>query len=172
MASPTLFNVEVYSVVRNCMSLIVEDNSATNEILGMSVGRYMGMFYADDGIVVSRDPEWIQGAINVLIELFRKVILMANLEKSKTMTCKPRDIFTGTLEEYFSQRSKGEGSHIQGAYAAAHPMSRLWCGVNGQVYDRSLQTVACYRSRKLLVFTTSQTYRTLLLQDFPGQPGN
>ena len=47
----TLFNVEVYSMVRHWMSITVEDESATNGGLGMAVGLCMGMFYADDGMI-------------------------------------------------------------------------------------------------------------------------
>ena len=45
----------------------------------MAVGSYMGVFYANDVIIVFRDPEWIQGVINVLIGLFQRVGLLANV---------------------------------------------------------------------------------------------
>ena len=66
----------------------------------------MGAFYTDDGMIGSRDPEWIQGAINVLIGLFRRVFLMANDEKSNTLTCQPGSVITGVSEEAFSWRIK------------------------------------------------------------------
>ena len=64
------------------------------------------MFYADDDMIGSRDPEWLQGEINVHIGLFRRVILMTNIEKFKTMTCQPGEIFMGMSEEAFSCRIK------------------------------------------------------------------
>ena len=79
----------------------------------MPVGRCMGMFYADDVMVVSKDPEWLQGDINVLIRLFRRVELMENVEKSNTMTCHTWAIHMGMLEETFSQRSEVEGDTYQ-----------------------------------------------------------
>ena len=48
---PTLFNVSVDSVVRHLISLTVEENSATHDRLGIAVGRYMGVFYADDSMI-------------------------------------------------------------------------------------------------------------------------
>ena len=36
--------------------------------------------------MISRDPECLQGALNVLIEMFRRIGLAANISKSKTMT--------------------------------------------------------------------------------------
>ena len=68
----------------------------------------MGVFYTDYGLIVSRAPEWIQGAVNVLIGLFRRVVLMDNVAKSKTMYFHPGEICTGMSEETFSGRSKGE----------------------------------------------------------------
>ena len=50
------------------------------------MGRSMGVFYADNGFIVFQDPEWIQGAVNVLIGLFYRVRLVANVAKNKTMT--------------------------------------------------------------------------------------
>ena len=55
LTSPTLFNVEVYRVVRHWLSFTVEDNYATINGLGMSVGRCMGVFYADDGMIGTRE---------------------------------------------------------------------------------------------------------------------
>ena len=69
----------------------------------------MGVFYADDGIILSRGPEWVQGVINVLIRLFRRFGLISNVEKSKIMTCQPGVICTGMSEEAFSRKSKLEG---------------------------------------------------------------
>ena len=46
----------------------------------------MGMFYAGNGMVVSRDTKWLQGA------LFRRYRLVANIANSKAMVCQPRKI--------------------------------------------------------------------------------
>ena len=35
----------------------------------------MGVFYEDDGMIGLRDAEFIQGDINVLIRIFRRVVL-------------------------------------------------------------------------------------------------
>ena len=74
-------------VLLHFMSLIVEDEPVTNEGLGMEVGRCKDVFYSYDGMIGSRDPEWLQGVINVIIRLFIRVEFMANVAKSKTTTC-------------------------------------------------------------------------------------
>ena len=70
LISLTLFNLIVDNVVRNWLALVVEDQLVTQEGLGLLVGRCLGLFYVDYGMVVSQDPEWLQGSLNVLIVLF------------------------------------------------------------------------------------------------------
>ena len=50
---PTLLNVAVDNVVRHWLSMTMKDG------LEHAVGRGMEVFYADDGIIASQDPEWI-----------------------------------------------------------------------------------------------------------------
>ena len=107
---PAPSNMVVESLVRHLMSLTVEYEYATHEGLGVSVGRCMGLFYVDGVIIGSRDLKWLQGGINYFIRLFRRVILMTNVSKSKTMTCHPGEICIGISKEAFSQSSKEEGS--------------------------------------------------------------
>ena len=45
-------------------------------------------------MIRSRDLEWLQEAINVLIGIFIRVNLMANVAKFKTMTCQTGGINT------------------------------------------------------------------------------
>ena len=49
----------------------------------------MKVFYAEDGLLGSRDTEWILEALNVFIGLFCWILAMSNVAKSKTMTCQP-----------------------------------------------------------------------------------
>ena len=67
----------------------MDDDAIIHYGLGHAVGQIMGVFYADYGPVGSRYPELIQVDINVLISLFQRIGLMANVSKSKTMTCQP-----------------------------------------------------------------------------------
>ena len=72
-----------------------------------------GRVYADNGMIGPRYPAWIQGYINVVIELFIRVGLMDSVEKSKTVTFQSGTIHTGILEEAFSQDIKGEGATLR-----------------------------------------------------------
>ena len=57
------------------------------------------LFYSDDGMVGLWDPEWIHGALNVLIGLFQRYGLVANVSNSKAMMCQLGSIWSGMLEE-------------------------------------------------------------------------
>ena len=57
LLSPILFNLIVDNVVRNWLALTVEDQLVAQEVLGPAVGSCMGIFYTNNGVVGSRDPE-------------------------------------------------------------------------------------------------------------------
>ena len=50
--------------------MTVEDQRVAHDDLGESVGECMGAFYSNDDIVGSRDPDWLQHSMNVLVSLF------------------------------------------------------------------------------------------------------
>ena len=53
-------------------------------------GRHQAaLFYANDGMVASSDPGWLQGAFNVLVGLFDRVGLRTNVRKTVGMVCHP-----------------------------------------------------------------------------------
>ena len=66
--------------------------------MGHGMGRGLGFFYAADGILGSRDPEWIQGALNILIGMFWCIMFAANIEMSKMMKCQTGYIRSGILK--------------------------------------------------------------------------
>ena len=59
----------------------------------------MRVFYSSDGLIGLREPEWLQGALRVLIGLFLLIGLMKNVAKSKMMACQPWPIRSEILRE-------------------------------------------------------------------------
>ena len=86
--SPTIFNVVVDAVVRHWVNRIVEEAEARGET-GREVRHQAALFYADDGMVVSSDPAWLQGAFTALVGLFDRVGLLTNAGKTVSMVCHP-----------------------------------------------------------------------------------
>ena len=56
--------------IRTWLVIIVEYHRVAHDRLGETVGRCLGLFNADDGMVGSRGVYWLQHAINVLVGLF------------------------------------------------------------------------------------------------------
>ena len=65
---------------------MIEDQRVAHNGLLETVGRCLVVFYAKNAIVVSHDSDWIQHAMNVLVGLFRRYGLAANVSKSCKIT--------------------------------------------------------------------------------------
>ena len=79
--SPTIFNVVVDAVVHHLVTGVIageeERGNRVNE------GRNQdALFYADNGMVSSSDPLWLQGAFNTLVGLFDRVGMRTNIGKT------------------------------------------------------------------------------------------
>ena len=71
------------------------------------------MFYANDSLVGSRDLEWLQGPLKILIGLFRQYGMVDNISKSKAMTFHPRETWSRMSEEAVVQKSTGRGENYK-----------------------------------------------------------
>ena len=81
--------------------------------LGETVGWCLGVFYAADDVVVSLNSDWLQHAMNLLVGLFRRYVMAANVTKSHTMTCHPSALQAGVLEEAMVLKCTGLGDSFQ-----------------------------------------------------------
>ena len=70
---PTIFNVVVDTVVRHWVQGVLEELEARGE-MGQEGRHQAELFYADDGMVASLDPVWLQGLFNALVGLFDRVV--------------------------------------------------------------------------------------------------
>ena len=62
--------------------------------VGEEIRQFLAAFYADDGLVQSRDPARLQASLDTLVSLFERVGLRTNVSKTKTMVCIPGRIRT------------------------------------------------------------------------------
>ena len=70
----------------------------------------MALFYADNGMVVSLDPAWLQGAFNALVAIFDRVVLLTNVGKTVSMVCHPCWAGAGNrIEVAYGRRLTGVG---------------------------------------------------------------
>ena len=108
--SPTIFNVVVEAVVRHWVTSVIADADAEERGNMVREGIHQAaLFYADDGMVASSDPRWLQGVFSTLVGLFDRVGLRKNFGKTVVMVCQPCQA-AGILSEAASgRRSTGAG---------------------------------------------------------------
>ena len=59
------------------------------------------LFYADDGMVGSIDPKWIQSAFDTLMGIFDRAGLRKNIRETVGMVCRPCwEDMVGAYEAY------------------------------------------------------------------------
>ena len=82
--SPTIFNVAMDAVMCHWVSVLLE---VTGERGGHGQeGRHQNdLLYADNNMVVSSDPRWLQGYFRTLVGLFDSVGLWTNGRKTVGM---------------------------------------------------------------------------------------
>ena len=89
----------------------------------------MAVFYADDGMVVSSDPAWLQGAFTALVAICDRVGLLTIVGKTVSMVCHPCQAGGGNrTEEAYGRRLTGVGRSY-----AERQRERVACGEFGEV---------------------------------------
>ena len=67
--SPTIFNVVVDAVVRQWLRLATQEAERWGE-RGRERRHQAALFYADNGMIASTDPRWLQWAFTILVGFF------------------------------------------------------------------------------------------------------
>ena len=105
--SPTIFNVVVDAVVRHWIYGLVAETVEKGET-GREGRHQSEVFYADDGMVILSDPDWLQGAFSALVAIFDRVVLWTNAGKTVSMACHPCRAGAGNRTEAgYSRRLTG-----------------------------------------------------------------
>ena len=157
--SPTLFNVVVDNVVHTYLSIPVEDQTVAQEVLELNLGRWLVGFFAGDGMIGTKDSEWLQNALNVLIVVFRRYGLAANVAKSQTMMCQPIAPRLRMSEEAVGRRCTVWG-FIPWMTTETNPMPLMRRVTDPWVHDGTSEKDAQDRSRDRLELAVGQSYRT------------
>ena len=105
------------------------------EVLLLVAGRCLGLFYSDGGVVGLWDPECLQGALNLIIGIFCQYGLVANVMKSKAMTC-----HTGTLRSGILEEAVGRGFTDRGETYREQLRRRIPCPYCGLKLASGLMT--------------------------------
>ena len=110
--SPTIFNVVVDAVIRHWIDGLVTETAEKGET-GREGRHQLAVFYANDGMVVSSDPAWLQGAFSALVAIFDRVGLQTSVNKTVSMAFHPCRATAGnrTAAGYI-RRLTGVGKHL------------------------------------------------------------
>ena len=106
--SPTIFNVVVDVLVRHWVAGFIADAEEWGK-LGNEGRHQAALFYADDGMVASSDPQWLQGALNTLVGLFDRVGMQTNVGKTVGIVCHPCQAAGNLSKVAYGRRVTGEG---------------------------------------------------------------
>ena len=98
----------VDSVVCHWVTLAVEEADKRGE-RGKEGRHQADLFYADNGMVESSDPQWLQWAFNALVGLFERVGLHTNVGKMVSMTCRLCPAASNQSEVAYGRKMTGEG---------------------------------------------------------------
>ena len=60
--------------------------------LAVRIEALFAIFYVDDGYIASKDAEFLQEALNIIVETFKRVSLATNTKKTQAMVCTPGKI--------------------------------------------------------------------------------
>eukprot|EP00797_Seminavis_robusta_P003406 Sro1211_g252850.1 Reverse transcriptase (RNA-dependent DNA polymerase) (1066) ;mRNA; f:30706-34100 len=112
--SPDFFNILVDAIIREWLQTIVDDTGrVVKEGFGRAIADRLTSFYADDGLLASTDAAWLQGALDVLVDLFRRCGLRTNVNKTKTMICYPGARHVEISPYAYKRRMTGEGLTVR-----------------------------------------------------------
>ena len=75
--------------------------------MGWAEGGRNLVFYIYDRRISVRDHKWVQDALLVTVDMFHRMGLEVNLDKTKLMICTPGFIWGGWREIEYKRRTKG-----------------------------------------------------------------
>ena len=78
--------------------------------MGWAVGEHDIVVYDEDGLIMGRNPMWVQGTLTTTIWMFYRSILYTNLGKTKSMTCTPGFVWGHMGKDKYKRREMGEGT--------------------------------------------------------------
>jgi hypothetical protein len=102
-----LFNTVVNAVVREWMQLMCETINNADGNLAECIAGLFAVFYVDDGYIASWDAEFLQEALNILVDNFKHVGLATNTKKTQAMICMPGRIRVQLLMEFLQAHAQG-----------------------------------------------------------------
>ena len=106
--SAKLFNILVDAIVRELFWSLKEEGDYKEAELEELMATFFTIFYVDDAYLASRDAEFLQRALDIIIGLFERVGLEINTKKTQTMICTPGRTRTQLPFESYRRMQRGQ----------------------------------------------------------------
>jgi hypothetical protein len=123
--SAKLFNILVDAVAREWFRELREGGDYEVWELDELMSTFFAIFYVDDAYLASRDAEFLQRALDLLVSLFGRVGLETNVSKTQTMICTPGRIRTQLPADSYRRLRRGR---VTAAEWNARDVECLKCG--------------------------------------------
>ncbi len=105
--SAKLFNILVDAVVQEWIRQLRQGGEFKEEELSEIMAMFFAIFYVDDACLASRDAGFLQHALDILVDLFKRVGLQTNTSKTQTMICMPGRIWMQLPTESYRRMQRG-----------------------------------------------------------------
>ena len=151
--SAELFNILVDTVVWECFRRLCEESVLEEGESDHLMDTFFAVFYVDDAYLASRDPEFLQRAIDLIVELFARVGLETNVTKTQAMICTPGRIRIQLPSDSYARLRRGR---IMAADWASREVQCLQC--EAFVKASSLQTHLASQHEVYKVVTVPEDY--------------
>jgi hypothetical protein len=102
-----LFNIVVDAVVREWMRLMRATINNTDGNLDKCISGLFVVFYVDNGYIASRNTEFLQEALDILLETFKQFSLAMNTKKTQAMICTMGKIRVQLLTDSYKHMHEG-----------------------------------------------------------------
>ncbi len=102
-----LFNMMVDAVVRERLQILREESELDGEELDEIMDVLLAIFYVDNAYIATREPVFLQWAIDGRVSTFERVGLETNIRKTKAMICTPGKIWLQLPADSYRQMRAG-----------------------------------------------------------------
>lgn len=84
-----LFNIIINSLVHTWMQLTYETLDDPEGKLANCIEMLFAIFYVDNGCIASRNADFLQEELEILVKMFKRADLTTNTKNTQTMVCTP-----------------------------------------------------------------------------------
>ncbi len=102
-----LFNILIDAVIREWMWLMRATIDNVDGNLAECIEGLFVVFYINDGYIASRNVEFLQEALDILVKTFKRVGLTMNTKKTQAMVCTPGRIRVQLPSDLYKRMRKG-----------------------------------------------------------------